>query len=127
MTLDRPRLLASMIFLDFFLRRSNVIYLRLSFTELVGSGTRPVRGTNVHRQSDHEDNAEGAETVEMREGGSVTRGRIERQHQILQVVRFEFAQERDEQREKVRFLYSLYIPVFKLRGHANGVHHSLGF
>jgi len=80
-----------------------VVACRLA--ELVGGGARSVRGTDVHRQSDNEDNAEGPETVEVRAGGRVAGGRVVRQHQVLQAVRFELAQARDEQREKVRFSF----------------------
>jgi len=44
--------------------------------ELIGSGARSVRRTNIHRQSDHEDNAEGPEAIEVREGGRVARRRV---------------------------------------------------
>lgn len=44
--------------------------------ELVRSGARSVRRTDIHRQSDHEDNAKGPEAIEVRESGRVARRRV---------------------------------------------------
>lgn len=69
------------------------------FAELAGGGARSVRGADVHRQSDHEDNAAGPAAVEVRAGGRVAGGRVVRQHQVLQAVRPQLAQaQQQEQR-----------------------------
>lgn len=101
------------------------------FAELVGGRARSVRRTNVHRQSDHEDNAAGPEAVEMWTGGRVAGGRVLWQHQVLQAVRLELAQaQHQEQRKKVsarrpdrdffRFFFSLSLFFFRL-----GLMHSI--
>lgn len=65
--------------------------------EFVGGGARFVRRADVHRQGDHEDNAEGPEVVKVREGGRAAGGRGVRQHQVLEAVRFELAEAHENQ------------------------------
>lgn len=44
---------------------SIVYHLVNIVTEFIGGCARLVRGTNIHRQSNHEDNAEGPETIKV--------------------------------------------------------------